>query len=61
MVPSLPLLFFESLLFTKEPKKKIAENLDLVENSFIRGSTEAAVRGCSSIDTQENNRDGALC
>lgn len=61
MVPSLPLLFFESLLFTKEPKKKIAENLDLVENIFIRGSTEAAVRGCSSINTQENNRDGALC
>lgn len=52
MVPSLPLLFCESFLFMKEPKKKVAEKLDLVENSFIRGSTEAAVRGCSSINTQ---------
>ena len=31
--------------------EKIAENIGFVENdNFIRGSTEAAVLGCSSIN-----------
>ena len=40
--------------------EKIAENLDLVENNFIRETTETAVRGCSGINLQENTRGGIL-
>ena len=41
-------------------KKKIAENLDFVENSdFIRGSTGAGFRMCSSLNSQENTRGEA--
>ena len=37
--------------------EKIGENLDFVENSnFTRESTEAAVRGFSVINSQENTR-----
>ena len=36
-------------------RKKIPENLDFVENTiFITESTEAAVHGCSGINSQEN-------
>ena len=32
--------------------EKVGENLCFVENSnFIKGSTEAAVRGCSSVNS----------
>ena len=41
-------------------EKKIAENLDFVENSdFIRGSTGAGFRMCSSLNSQENTRGEA--
>ena len=41
--------------------EKITENLGFVENSnFTSESTEAAVRGCSSIYSEENTRAGAL-
>ena len=41
--------------------EKITENLGYVENSnFIRGSTEAAVRGCSGINSKENTGGGIL-
>ena len=41
--------------------KKIAENLDFVENSnFIRENTETAVRGCPSITLPENTHGRAL-
>ena len=41
--------------------EKIIENLAFVENSkFIRESTEAAVRGCFGITSQENNC-GRVC
>ena len=50
-VPSLPLPLYESLVPVKGnfDRKKITEKLDFVENSsFIRGSTEACFRGCST-------------
>ena len=41
--------------------EEIAENLDFEENNyFIRGSTAAAVRGCSVINSQQNTRDAVL-
>ena len=41
--------------------EKIAENLGFVENNnFIRGSTEAAVHGCSDINKPESSRGGVL-
>ena len=37
------------------------ENLDFVENSnFVRGSAKAGFRGCSTVDSQEKTRGGAL-
>ena len=40
---------------------EIAENLDFEEdNYFIRESAEAAVRGCSVRNSQQNTRDGVL-
>ena len=40
---------------------EITENLGFVENSnFIRGSTDAAVRGCSGINSKENTRGRIL-
>ena len=41
--------------------EKTTEDLGFVENSsFIRGSTEEAVRGCSGISAHENTRDSVL-
>ena len=41
--------------------KKIAGNLDFVENSnFKRESKETAVCRCSSINSHENTHEGAL-
>lgn len=41
--------------------EEIAENLDFEEdNYFIRESAEAAVRGCSVRNSQQNTRDGVL-
>ena len=39
---------------------KIAKKLGFVENSSFRESTEAAVRGCSGINLQENISGGVL-
>ena len=41
--------------------QKTTEDLGFVENSsFIRGSTEEAVCGCSGISAHENTRDSVL-
>ena len=41
--------------------KNVAENSDFVENSnFIRKSTEAAVRGCSGMNWQEDTHGVVL-
>ena len=41
--------------------EKIAENLDFIENgNFIGESTEAAVRGCSGINSVEDARGRVL-
>ena len=41
--------------------QKTTEDLCFVENSsFIRGSTEEAVRGCYGIIAHENTRDSVL-
>ena len=53
----LPLLSFELTVSVKETliEKKIEEKLDFVGNRFfIRGSTEAGFRGCSSVGSREN-------
>ena len=42
-------------------EKKIAENLDFVENSnFIKGSTDAGFWVCPGVDSQESTCGGAL-
>lgn len=41
--------------------EKIAGNLDFVKYSnFITGSTEAAVRSCSNINSEKNTTVGVL-
>ena len=51
--------FFKKRDVVENAWEEIAENLDFVENSdFIRGSTEAAVRSCCGINSQENTHGG---
>lgn len=63
IVPSLVLLSCESLVPVKRnlDRKQIAKNLYFVENSdFIGEITELGFRSGLSVNSQENNRDGAL-